>query len=394
MWNGEGEERSKHISIALLSGKGGCGKTVLGLAMARILAELDLKVLLIDCDVYTHGATYFFESQVQKKATITLYGMMGQPQGSDPLRPSGEGFYFIPSCSDVASSPAFGSEVFTDSLNRSWQLLQDLYDVIILDCQAGYSDVTRWATSKADRRVVILEVDAVSNSAVRVLTRQLYEYLLAEGTWFLFCKVMEDDIKVLFAEREQEKLTGMRTRLFNTLRPIPFDQQVRRAFAEGTTPDVLGETSAFSVAVMEVVQELFPDIRGLGDLVRERVGKQYAEISQTLYDLSVKKKRVGEESIKLSRTLRLRKTRAFSVLIALVGCSLAALGFFGLLATKLSYALVGALSVLFSYIWSYFAKQDISVEALNDTLRREVEMLEDRARRFEGLLKTSPARSE
>ena len=49
-------------SIALMSGKGGSGKTSLALTIASILSECDIKVLMIDCDMATNGATYFFET--------------------------------------------------------------------------------------------------------------------------------------------------------------------------------------------------------------------------------------------------------------------------------------------------------------------------------------------
>ena len=46
--------------ISVLSGKGGAGKTVLSLSMARVLAEAGLRCLVVDCDIATYGATYFF----------------------------------------------------------------------------------------------------------------------------------------------------------------------------------------------------------------------------------------------------------------------------------------------------------------------------------------------
>ena len=46
--------------ISFLSGKGGSGKTSSSLAISKILADVGFKVLLIDFDFATSGATYFF----------------------------------------------------------------------------------------------------------------------------------------------------------------------------------------------------------------------------------------------------------------------------------------------------------------------------------------------
>lgn len=49
-------------SIAFLSGKGGSGKTTLALSMADLLSRCGIRTLLVDCDMSTNGATYFYES--------------------------------------------------------------------------------------------------------------------------------------------------------------------------------------------------------------------------------------------------------------------------------------------------------------------------------------------
>ena len=53
--------------LALLSGKGGSGKTTLALSIASMLSNCCLKVLLVDCDLSTNGATYFYEGKMSEK---------------------------------------------------------------------------------------------------------------------------------------------------------------------------------------------------------------------------------------------------------------------------------------------------------------------------------------
>ncbi|MCL2220821.1 MAG: ParA family protein [Oscillospiraceae bacterium] len=58
---------SKIESLAIISGKGGSGKTTLAISLSQLLATCGKRVLLINCDMSTHGATYFFESLLSEK---------------------------------------------------------------------------------------------------------------------------------------------------------------------------------------------------------------------------------------------------------------------------------------------------------------------------------------
>lgn len=52
--------------LAVISGKGGSGKTSVSLALAQMLSKLGLISLLIDCDMSTHGATFFMKPSIEK----------------------------------------------------------------------------------------------------------------------------------------------------------------------------------------------------------------------------------------------------------------------------------------------------------------------------------------
>lgn len=60
--NDKSVENKSHSAqvIGFMSGKGGAGKTSLALNVAKFCADNESKILFIDCDANTNGATMFF----------------------------------------------------------------------------------------------------------------------------------------------------------------------------------------------------------------------------------------------------------------------------------------------------------------------------------------------
>ena len=55
-------------TVSFVSGRGGVGKTVISLSLEKFLSSLgDRKVLLIDFDLATNGASHFFRDKIKKK---------------------------------------------------------------------------------------------------------------------------------------------------------------------------------------------------------------------------------------------------------------------------------------------------------------------------------------
>src|SRR5580692_11910163 len=257
----------KAASLALSSGKGGAGKTVIALSMARVLAEARVKVLLVDCDLATHGATYFMEAELSGPfLTVTsLSGLLLQsvPPGLNVLH-SKAGFDFIPSILDPAERHEYPPHAEA-VLEVWWASVSEMYDAIILDCQAGYSEMTDWAAKVADRKLIVLEPDAVSAAAIRVLSLQLGYTLRSSSTWQVFNKLTEEERPIY------ERVAG--GTLFNNLPPLPFDWQVRAAFALREIPGVLSASSAFGLGILRLMQTLFPRFaERLADLEEKSVG--------------------------------------------------------------------------------------------------------------------------
>ena len=71
-------KRSKIINI--ISGKGGCGKSLLTAVLGRALAKEGSDVLLVDLDIFVRGLTVLIDSTSQKKkgtGKITVSELLG-----------------------------------------------------------------------------------------------------------------------------------------------------------------------------------------------------------------------------------------------------------------------------------------------------------------------------
>ncbi|MBL7154350.1 MAG: ParA family protein [Phycisphaerae bacterium] len=267
-------------SLAVISGKGGSGKTVISLGMCAVLSEAGLKVLFVDCDTATHGATYFFEAELDahKGQVSCLMDMFGKDAKLHPLQTT-IGFDFLPSTNDPASSIFVESQFMNHegSLNQPSmrsiaKTMLDEYDAVVFDCQAGYSSVARWASEVSQRHLIVLEADAISSSALRVLFLHIGKVLGAHNTWQVFNKLSEE-------EREIYEKVASGT-FFANLPPLPFDWQVKAAFATCRVPSVLSTDSAFGLGVLRLMHTLFPGSRTqLRCLENRTVGNWYDDIS-------------------------------------------------------------------------------------------------------------------
>lgn len=293
--------------LTLLSGKGGSGKTVIALSMGKILSESGYKVLLVDCDMSTHGASYFFEAEferISKNAVSLEKLMLNQEAQEEPLLTKA-GFYFIPSTLSPVDiqklSVEHSDNNFADIAFLHLDKIIHQYDFVILDCQAGFSQLATRAVKMADRNLIVLEADAISASAIRILFLQIGSDL-EKNTWQIFNKLTENERQLY------EKIFG--GTLFTNLPPISFDGDVRLAFAKGELPGFVKQYSAFGLGVLRIMKVLFPSAtESLKKLEETTVGKWYEIIQEKIDDLDEKRRNVKYGRIEKSRIIRLESTR-------------------------------------------------------------------------------------
>ena len=140
--------------IAVLSGKGGTGKTSITAGLACALASEEHKVLCIDCDVGLRNLDISLGASDQ--ASLSFLEVCQGHYSLDQLRPhpSFPSLYFLTapmSCSAEDIDPvAFGQLVMS---------ARQRYDYVFLDAPAGVDAGFRLCAAKADRVLLVTGPD-------------------------------------------------------------------------------------------------------------------------------------------------------------------------------------------------------------------------------------------
>ncbi len=286
------------LSLALISGKGGSGKTVIGLAMAKMLSEAGFSVLLVDCDTSTHGATYFFETELEKHTrALTLTALMRPEPVRKEVYRSRDGFAFIPSTLSPTDDMEFAGHVPDgNALQSRLNELAANYDITIYDCQAGYNPIVNHVCRASRRHLIVMEPDAVSSAAVRVLHLQIGHVLKASSTWQVFNKLTEEERPVY-----SKVMAGT---LFTNLPAVPFDWSVRAAFAIKEIPTVMSAESVFGLALLRLAHIILPECReAIAKLEEATVGDWHRVISRKLTALEEERKKESRRFSPIKGTL-------------------------------------------------------------------------------------------
>jgi cellulose biosynthesis protein BcsQ len=384
-------ENKELIFLSLLSGKGGSGKTVLSLSIAKVLAEAGFKVLLVDLDTATHGATYFFESELDKN-NICLLDILAMDVSKKHLLKTKDNFYFVPSTLspekvDFEYDKIKEEEGFEKLFDPN--IIEVDFEIVIFDCQAGYSDLAKMAAGISHQNLIVLEADAVSSSALRVLHLQIGKILNRSNSWQLFNKLTEEERPIY------EKVLG--GTLFSSLPPIPFDWKVRASFSTCEIPSVTERKSAFGLGVLRIMKIIFKDFRNkLEEIERKTGGDWFVEIKDRLKDLEDKKAYYDTKIREKRRKERLSKTRLIFIFSTVLGGTLIYIPFVGQFLnisfsfSKYSISFFGVLIMAAGLFFHFWNLKDVRSDREREENLELINELESEMNKYRTLLATDP----
>jgi len=319
-------KQQKARVISLISGKGGVGKTAVCGSLGLLLSKLGYSVLLVDADLATHGLTYFFIDDVQRSratdlleiaalgvAEIDIPDYQKALEDSVPVYTS-QGLRLVPSISEFSDGEVWPTEdevstvalssTIRDVLEAVIEKYRQSANFIILDAQAGAVPAAKACIELSDIVVTVMEADPIGMWAVRTLERQFAKaYSPRTQTYYLANKLF-------FEEVAQYKALTDYLRAFSHLPPLPFDFEVRKAFARRTIPIQFDQPTAFLFAMIRLVRDLIPAagtrIRNLEqELSQKTIGPIKEEIEVLTKNIEEMQQQV-EIAERRSRRLRTR----------------------------------------------------------------------------------------
>ena len=242
--------------LALLSGKGGSGKTTLALSMSSMLSKCGIRVLLVDCDLSTNGATYFYEDRLPEhnRNTISFYNIIfgiGDQEGAINID---QNMDFIPSITQITKQ---NTETYSYRENDE-KILQNMkanydekYDIIIFDCQAGYTDSLKLILPIVDINLVVMEADAISSSAIRSLYLKIGDFLNDRKVYQIFNKATDEEYQIY------SKISG--GTVFTNIETVKFDWKIRKAFSVAEIPDMEITSANYGIQIYNICKILFKE---------------------------------------------------------------------------------------------------------------------------------------
>ena len=163
----------------------------------------------------------------------------------------------------------------------------DKYEVVIFDCQAGYSDILEQILPNVDETLFVMEADAISSSSIRSLHLKIGNFLTRKS-YQVFNKVTTEEYEIY------NKISG--GTLFANIESVLFDWTIRKAFALSQIPTVEDVSYNFYEQILNICKVLF------GEAI-------YSEKIES-FSKSLAKKKIAEERKDLLQKLSVKKALA------------------------------------------------------------------------------------
>jgi septum site-determining protein MinD len=179
--------RNEIKALAIVSGRGGSGKTLVATALAEAMSICDKRLLLVDADFGTGGLSYYLGFNVYGKVLNGLTELLQrkqQPAASVIVASAREEFVqYYPFLRKIKLLPIGRKRLMKQSEELvspgSLQSLIDScaadFDYVIFDCRGGVDEDSLSVCAAVNDILVIIETDAAAIRASQDLIETLSE---------------------------------------------------------------------------------------------------------------------------------------------------------------------------------------------------------------------------
>lgn len=160
--------------IAVISGKGGVGKTVITANLAAALGAAGRRILVVDADLGLANLDILLGMEPRHTIQDVFNGSCSI---DDVLLRTLKGFDLLPAGSGLPEGTLL-TKTLADNVEALLTVLEDLYDVILFDAGAGVGDVVLFFANLAHQILVVVTPEPTAlldaYASIKVL-KQLYD---------------------------------------------------------------------------------------------------------------------------------------------------------------------------------------------------------------------------
>jgi len=244
---------NRRRSVAIVSGKGGSGKTVLTATIASVFNELKIPATIIDADTGTAGMSYFLgvrEAEGKRSGLTDLLDQQAFDASIVARLTSLPSVGFI----GIGNHLSLYDGHHTQSVDLVAVLTSAISELtkqnwVLVDCRGGIDEQSLGVCRVVDDILIVAEADTTSYQATRLLIDVLIEKKLkAKVRGFVINKVIYNPIEAVKAAKGFYGVPY----LFS----FPLDLDVTAKFVQGRLPSL---KSQFSIHVWEALHRLYKD---------------------------------------------------------------------------------------------------------------------------------------
>ena len=265
--------------IAIVSGKGGSGKTMIAVALAQGAALAGQKVMLVDADFATGGLTYYLTFREFVNSRIGLSDRFKIVDGltANDWAASGdsqeyasewlENIRLLP-IGDQRKFHLHSDAEIMELMSTVMNEAKEHSDLVIVDCRGGIDSQSLAICQMVDEIVVVVETDTTSIRSSQHLVDLLAESgLNKKVSGFILNKVMDDPTSLA---KTASSLLGIKF-----LGAIPFDIEATRSYIQGRIPE---RTTLFSRQVFSTIPKIIDGI-GIFDHIRTLDPEEFGSVT-------------------------------------------------------------------------------------------------------------------
>lgn len=250
-----GGKAMKGRIMAVMSGKGGAGKTMMTVSLGAALARMGKKVLLVDADMGLRDLDLAVGQE--NEVFYTLWDLArGKCFERDALIAVDKHLDFL-----AAAQTETWEDVDPEAVSTVFEDLRDRYDAVLIDCPAGVGEGIRFARSVAGEAAVVVNPTWISRRdaerTLQVLGPKYPSFILFNN--FYFSGKGSLSFQEMYDAMEPEHFLGV----------IPHSGEAEQLMQEGRLHE-FSDTGAFGTA-LSMAARVFWDDREYTQMQWERI---------------------------------------------------------------------------------------------------------------------------